>query len=1085
VGWRVQSAPGAVLYPAGIDVAADGVYVVDRGNDRVEVFSLAGTYQRTWGKRGGGPGDLKDPQDVAVDGNRVFVTDRGNGRVVVYTPQGAPQAVWTAPGMAPWGITARGGKVYVTSPDSDEVIVFGADGTISARWSTPGDPRGIDVAPDGKVYVADPTWMVVRILAPDGKPIDTISQTNPDLAPHDVAVDDTGDLYVQSRRAVLWYPAGETASRQAMYRKDLQAVTILSQRSVFATEASDEGQFHGVVIYSWRPRNGNPAGEWPLLAYPPGRFNGPHAVHAGHDGRIWVLDGWPRLQSFDADGSPRDQIIPALTPKRLFEPADVAGAADGQLLVGEPNWLLRLRPDGTISNTVRLRRGTTNYWLTGLALNDIGNRATLLDSAGVRAREFGITRTVQEAVSWPLDRGSAGWLFYSDVAAPKDNPAGRAYVINRTSHTVGVYESQALVATWPVDGIPARAAVDPAGALYVLTTDGVASKYDPAGAVIAAWDAGAFSAGASEVADVAADAGGRVYTVDRLDNTVRVWAVDPQATPEPPLVRRGACQVRGDKRAAPPSVLINNPVTVTLEVGGSCPSAKPGADIVLAIDRSYSMAEDNKITDTIRAATSFIDAIDLTRDRVGVVAFDSGASLLQPLTADRAVARQAVAQLTPLGATNIAAAIQVSANELAGPRGRAEMQPVLILLTDGKDDNPDNVLRAAAALKARGARVFTIAFGDIDPMVMVRVASTPEDAYYAPDSSKLDAIYAEIARRLTASVLARQMTIVDRMPDDMRYAGPVTGPAPSVSGQNLTWNLTDVPLAGLTLAYAVRPQQLGRRPTNVDASADFTDGLDRPGRLRFPVPVVEVLGVPPTPTKTSTPFPTATPRPTVTPTATDTAAPPPPIYLPILLRQRCEDETVRADVAMVMDTSGSMLLPASEGSPQTRLAAAVEAAKRSVDILLALAGNRIAIVSFNEEAAIVAPLTSDRAALIAALDGLTTLQGTRIDKGLDRGREALTADPGSPNSRVMVLLTDGRATGVETPTVEAAAAAAKAASIRIFTIGLGSEDDIDVALMRAIASDPEYYFPAPNAVDLAKIYEQIAYTIKCANLAWP
>lgn len=1087
-GTTQQSAPGAVLYPAGIDVTPAAVYVADRGNHRVEVFDRRGVFQQAWGRKGSGPGELRDPQDVAVDGGRVFVADTGNRRIVVLAADGQPLDAWTVPGLgAPWGIAARAGKVYVTSPESDEVVVLAADGSVTGRWAALTDPRGVDVGSDGRVYVADPSASAVFVYAPDGKMVFTLPQPNLELAPRDVAADENGDLYVQSRKALLWYTAGETVSRQALYLDDLQGVAILTGNAIYASRADDARDWHGIVAWAWRPREGVVAAEWPLLNYPPGRLNRPHAIHAGADGRIWVLDGWPRVQAFGTDGVPQAQWRPRLTPQRLFEPVDIAVNARGEALVGEPTWLSRLRADGTLSNTLRLRRGRDTYWLTALAGHAGGRRLTLLDSTAVTAREYGVTRTVQETGNWPLDRAGAGWTFVGDIAAPPADPRGRLYSVNRWARTIGVYEDRALVATWPVDGIPVRAAVGPDDHVFVLTTDGVVTKHAPDGAAVAAWDAGAYSAAASDVADLTVDAAGRVYTVDRLAGTIRVWAVDPAATPEPPLVRRGACRVRGDKRAAPASVQLGGTVTVTLSIGGDCPSMGPGADIVLAIDRSGSMNETNKITDTIRAALSFADSIDFARDRVGVVAFNNGASLVQPLTQDAAAVKRAIAGLKGLGGTNIAAALQVSTAELGGPRARPGMQPIVILLTDGKDDFPDTVLSSAAAARAQGVRVFTIGFGDIDPMIMVRAASSPEDSYYAPDGSKLVAIYAEIARRLTATVLARTMTIVDDLPANMRYVGPRAGPPPAVSGQTLTWTLTDVPLAGLALAYQVEPRQLGRHPTNAGAAAEFVDGLDRAGRLRFPVPEVGVLGAPPTRTNTPTPFPTATPRPTDTPTPTDTATPPPPIFLPVLLAQRCEDAVIRADVAIVMDTSGSMREPARPEDPsRSRLAAAVDAAKRSVEILLALEGNRAAIVSFNEAAALVQPLTRDRGVLIAALDGLGTFQGTRIDLGLDVATTELTGPNGVPaNNRVIVLLTDGRATGVENAAVIAAADRAKAAGVHVFTIGLGADADIDVDLLQTLASRPDYFFKAPDAAQLAQIYERIAFTIKCVNLTWP
>jgi Mg-chelatase subunit ChlD len=446
--------------------------------------------------------------------------------------------------------------------------------------------------------------------------------------------------------------------------------------------------------------------------------------------------------------------------------------------------------------------------------------------------------------------------------------------------------------------------------------------------------------------------------------------------------------------------------------------------------------------------------------------------------------RAAIAGLSPIGGTNIAAALDESAQELAGARGRAEADKVVVLLTDGKDDEPEAVLRAATRLKAAlGTQLFTIGFGDVDPMVMVRAASSPEDNYYAPDASTLGDIYAEIARRLSATVLARQLQISDTLPANMRYLGPAGGPAPRVSGQVLTWDLVDLPFGGIDLAYRVEPLALGRHPTNVEALADFRDGLDEPGSLRFPVPEVMVVNVAPTPTSTSTPFPTPTPK----PPATATPRPPEPIFLPIAVWQTCRDRTVLADVVLVIDTSGSMNAPASGSDGPTRLEAAVDAAARFVDGLLSGgSGNRVALVSFNLEARLDQPLTTDGGAVRAALAALATVQGTRIDRGIEVAAAELTGERASAaNSRVLVLLTDGRVDDVEDSVVIDAAGRAKEAGILLVAIGLGDAEAVDFELLGAVASGPDLVFRAPSASDLAAIYAQIAYTIECPNLDWP
>jgi Mg-chelatase subunit ChlD len=165
----------------------------------------------------------------------------------------------------------------------------------------------------------------------------------------------------------------------------------------------------------------------------------------------------------------------------------------------------------------------------------------------------------------------------------------------------------------------------------------------------------------------------------------------------------------------------------------------------------------------------------------------------------------------------------------------------------------------------------------------------------------------------------------------------------------------------------------------------------------------------------------------------------------------------------------------------TKLEASILAARQFVQ-QLTFPGDRAAIVSFNTDATIEQPLTEDREALLAALDRISTSPGTRIDRGIDRGREALTETLADRN-RVMILLTDGRSDNVTDEDVLAAADFAKGENILIFTIGLGT--NVDPIILQAIASRPEYYYPAPDASQLANIYDAIVYTLPCVNLTWP
>jgi predicted nucleic acid-binding protein len=80
---------------------------------------------------------------------------------------------------------------------------------------------------------------------------------------------------------------------------------------------------------------------------------------------------------------------------------------------------------------------------------------------------------------------------------------------------------------------------------------------------------------------------------------------------------------------------------------------------------------------------------------------------------------------------------------------------------------------------------------------------------------------------------------------------------------------------------------------------------------------------------------------------------------------------------------------------------------------------------------------------------------------------------------VLVLLTDGVQTG--TPGEELRAAAeVHAASVVVYTIGLGA--DIDEATLRTIAGADERYYCAPDSGDLARIYGEIARDLMCPGM---
>ncbi|MCH2106434.1 MAG: hypothetical protein MK291_07330 [Planctomycetes bacterium] len=94
--------PGELLFPTDVAISADErVYVCDRGNHRVQVFSPEGEHLFGWGDWGWAPGFFADPTGVEVAAGHVYVTDSSNHRVQVFDLEGEWLYEWGLHALMP------------------------------------------------------------------------------------------------------------------------------------------------------------------------------------------------------------------------------------------------------------------------------------------------------------------------------------------------------------------------------------------------------------------------------------------------------------------------------------------------------------------------------------------------------------------------------------------------------------------------------------------------------------------------------------------------------------------------------------------------------------------------------------------------------------------------------------------------------------------------------------------------------------------------------------------------------------------------------------------------------------------------
>jgi DNA-binding beta-propeller fold protein YncE len=209
--------------PAQLALAADGsLYLADRGNDRISVFSGDGAFIRAFGKGvapGGGDvctaacragsegelaGQMRNPNDVALDdGGRVLVADQNNDRIDVFSAEGAflfafgkgvggttnvcvttckRGAAESAAGAItnPTGVATDESRIYVANGEFSRIDVF--------------SPAGVFLYGFGKGVNKNDDSDVCNALS--GCKDATHSGPGSMFTPMDVVVGDDGNLYV-------------------------------------------------------------------------------------------------------------------------------------------------------------------------------------------------------------------------------------------------------------------------------------------------------------------------------------------------------------------------------------------------------------------------------------------------------------------------------------------------------------------------------------------------------------------------------------------------------------------------------------------------------------------------------------------------------------------------------------------------------------------------------------------------------------------------------------------------------------------------------------------------------------------------
>lgn len=207
----------------------DTIWCSDDGRHLVTHWTLDGTLLHTIGvadqpqpRWSGKPFNRPTHAAVSPKTGFVYISDGyGNARVHKYTPDGEYVLSWGEPGIDPGQFIRphnvaidADDNVYIADRECHRVQVFDADGRFLHMWNNIHRPDGMVIGPDGNVYIGELNGQDalldgcpglghrVSILSPDGKLLARLGAPDEGdgpgefIAPHGVAVDSRGDIYV-------------------------------------------------------------------------------------------------------------------------------------------------------------------------------------------------------------------------------------------------------------------------------------------------------------------------------------------------------------------------------------------------------------------------------------------------------------------------------------------------------------------------------------------------------------------------------------------------------------------------------------------------------------------------------------------------------------------------------------------------------------------------------------------------------------------------------------------------------------------------------------------------------------------------
>jgi sugar lactone lactonase YvrE len=434
--WGVKGTqPGQFQQISGLAFGSDNLlYVADKFNCTIQIFTADGTYQRGFGQKLSSfpleqqlPEHFKQIESLAMDRSRnlVYVADSEDRDIKVFTTQGvfvrAIDIGWLLPPLPTFPIL---------KPLS---LALSPSGAILYATATLYNPASYDLKYQDQIFLISTTENpeVIDRWGASGSAVGQL------LNPQGLSIDASGGLWVSdlgNNRIQRWTSGlaqlsfGETGENPGQFKMAL---------------ATASGPGNTLYVSDWVNQRvsrfdagtGKFLGDWGFWALVHGRFKEPYAIAADKQGGCYIIDKQQQVHHFDNAGAYLASWGSFGTgDDKLGTPADMEIDAGGNFYIADQsgNRIKKFNRDGEFINAWPIGVRTFSVW--GLGLDGSGNIYT--SEAGNEIRVFSPDGQLLKTI--PL----SPTLAVSDVAV---NRFGEIFITDRKGNKVVVVNDQGQV----------------------------------------------------------------------------------------------------------------------------------------------------------------------------------------------------------------------------------------------------------------------------------------------------------------------------------------------------------------------------------------------------------------------------------------------------------------------------------------------------------------------------------------------------------------------------------------------------------------------------------------------------------------